>query len=134
MTPPSSFDDLDEVKPQRSHEQTAFIEHKSDEDIIREHISSKNKSKHGSKESKRSRPSSVASDSAKFKVPSLDLDLPPPPSPPCTCGKNLPVLPPESMLPEFNIMQGYIDGNIFLLWNINTINFISVTQFFNNNV
>lgn len=121
MTPPSSFDDLDEVKQQRSHEQTAFLEHKSDEDIIRDHISSKNKRKHGTKESKRSRPSSAASDLTKFQAPSLDLDLPPPPSPPCTCGKNLPVLPPESMLPEYSNMQGYFDGNICSL--INTIFF-----------
>ena len=113
MTPPSSFDDLDEVKQKRSHEQTAFLGPKSDEDIIREHISAKNKSKHATKESKRSRPSSAASDSTKFKAPSLDLDLPPPPSPPCTCGKNLPVLPPESMLQDFNLMQGYMDGKIF---------------------
>ena len=54
-------------------------------------------------------------DSAKIKGPSLDLDLPPPPSPPCTCGKDLPVLPPESILQDMNLMQGYMGGKFILL-------------------
>ena len=112
VTPPSSFDDLDDINQKRYDEKSAFLEPKSDEDIIREHISAKNKGKYSTKDGKRrgDRPSSVASDSAKFKAPSLDLDLPPPPSPPCTCGKNLPILPPESMPPEINLMHGYMDG------------------------
>ena len=103
------------MNQKRYDEKSAFLEPKSDEEIIRQHISAKNKGKYSSaKETKRrgDRPSSVASDSARFQGQSLDLDLPPPPSPPCTCGKNLPVLPPESMLPEINLMHGYMDGKM----------------------
>ena len=119
VTPPSSFDDLADEK--QDIEQP-FLGPKSDEQIIRDHISAKNKGKHAAKETKRGggqRPSSAGSgsqmDSAKIKGPSLDLDLPPPPSPPCTCGKDLPVLPPESILQDMNLMQGYMGGKFILL-------------------
>ena len=114
VTPPSSFDDLDDVKIKRDHDQAPYLKPRTDEDIIREHISGKSKNKHGAKDSKRSgqRPSSAGSDSTKLKAPLLDLDLPPPPSPPCTCGKNLPILPPESILPDINVIHGYMDGKL----------------------
>ena len=122
VTPPSSFDDLADEK--QDIEQP-FLGPKSDEQIIRDHISAKNKGKHAAKETKRGggqRPSSAGSgsqmDSAKIKGPSLDLDLPPPPSPPCTCGKDLPVLPPESILQDMNLMQGYMGGKFILLSDI----------------
>ena len=122
VTPPSSFDDLADEK--QDIEQP-FLGPKSDEQIIRDHISAKNKGKHAAKETKRGggqRPSSAGSgsqmDSAKIKGPSLDLDLPPPPSPPCTCGKDLPVLPPESILQDMNLMQGYMGGKFSLLSDI----------------
>ena len=115
VTPPSSFDDLVDLKPKREHDHPTLLQPKSDEDIIREHISAKNKHKPSTKETKRGgqrRPSSTEGDLDKFNGQSLDLDLPPPPSPPCTCGKNLPILPPESILPDINVMSGYSDGKI----------------------
>ena len=133
VTPPSSFDDLADEK--QDIEQP-FLGPKSDEQIIRDHISAKNKGKHAAKETKRGggqRPSSAGSgsqmDSAKIKGPSLDLDLPPPPSPPCTCGKDLPLLPPESILQDMNLMHGYMDGKFILLSDITMAMLINDTSF-----
>ena len=64
----------------------------SDEDIIREHISSK------------SGKSSQSKDRTTNNLAGFDLDVPPPPSPPCTCGKNL-QLPPTPP-PDADYKQG----------------------------
>ena len=121
VTPPSSFDDVVEVKKKRGHDRTAISEAKTDEEIIREHIAAK-KTKGDKKETKtRShRPTSRISGTG-FNGQSIDLDLPPPPSPPCTCGKNLPNLPAEPQMTDLNIPSDYDAGKI-------NFNFLSIKK------
>ena len=128
LTPPSSFDDAADHQRKKQPQQQSITDpdhialasdSRSDEEIIREHIAAKQKHKFSSdgqmmaqqKDSKVSHhKSSMRTTSTGNLGPfnGLDLDLPPPPSPPCTCGKNLPILPTDqSLIPDMAGLQRY---------------------------